>query len=86
MTTGGGINDSKYSDPDMDGFLNEARLSTDPAVRKESYDAAVALQQEDMPIIYLYHPVWIWALSDSVSGFTPYPDGMIRLHGVSQSE
>jgi hypothetical protein len=22
-------------------------------------------------------------LDDGVSGFTPYPDGMIRLHGVS---
>ena len=85
MTTEGGINDSKYSNPDMDKFLNEARLSTDPAVRKESYNAAVALQQEDMPIIYLYHPVWIWALDDSVSGFQAYPDGMIRLQGVSQN-
>ncbi|MFC3613399.1 ABC transporter substrate-binding protein [Lutimaribacter marinistellae] len=85
MTTGGGINDSKYSNPDMDTALNEARLSTDVATRKESYNAAVALQQEDMPIIYLYHPVWIWALDDSVSGFTPYPDGMIRLHGVAQN-
>lgn len=86
MTTGGGINDSKYSDADMDKFLNEARLSNDPAVRKQSYDAAIAKQQEDMPIIYLYHPVWIWALDQKVAGFTPYPDGMIRLHGVSVSE
>jgi peptide/nickel transport system substrate-binding protein len=86
MTTGGGINDSKYSNPEMDTLLNEARLSTDPAVRKQSYDAAVALQQRDMPIIYLYHPVWIWALDNGVSGFTPYPDGMIRLHGVSVTE
>ncbi len=39
-----------------------------------------------MPIIYLYHPVWIWALDDAIEGFTPYPDGMIRLHGVSLSE
>ncbi|RVT81677.1 ABC transporter substrate-binding protein [Rhodobacteraceae bacterium CCMM004] len=86
MTTGGGINDSKYSDPDMDKFLNEARLSTDPAVRKESYDAAIAKQQEDMPIVYLYHPVWIWVLDNDIDGFTPYPDGMIRLHGVSKTE
>lgn len=86
MTTGGGINDSKFSNPDMDVFLNEARLSTDPSVRKESYNAAIALQQQEIPIIYLYHPVWIWALDESVEGFTPYPDGMIRLHGVSQSE
>ena len=86
MTTGGGINDSKYSDPDMDKFLNEARLSTDPAVRKQSYSAAIAKQQEDMPIIYLYHPVWIWALDDAIEGFQAYPDGMIRLHGVSLSQ
>ncbi|MEO1679710.1 MAG: ABC transporter substrate-binding protein [Pseudomonadota bacterium] len=86
MTTGGGINDSHFSDPDMDTFLNEARLSTDPEVRKESYNAAIAMQQDKMPIIYLYHPVWIWALDESVAGFTPYPDGMIRLHGVSVAE
>ena len=85
MTTGGGINDSKYANPEMDRLLNEARLSTDPAVRKESYDAAIALQQEGMPIVYLYHPVWIWALDDSLSGFQAYPDGMIRLHGVNQN-
>jgi peptide/nickel transport system substrate-binding protein len=85
MTSGGGLNDSKYVNPDIDTALNEARLSTDPAVRKESYNAAVAIQQEDMPIIYLYHPVWIWALDDSLSGFQPYPDGMIRLHGVAKN-
>ncbi len=86
MTTGGGINDSKYSHPDMDRYLDDARLSTDPELRKSSYNNAIALQQQDMPIIYLYHPVWIWALDDGVSGFTPYPDGMIRLHGVSAAE
>ena len=85
MTSGGGLNDSKYVNPAIDTALNEARLSTDPAVRKESYNAAVAIQQEDMPIIYLYHPVWIWALDDSLSGFQPYPDGMIRLHGVAKN-
>ena len=86
MTTGGGINDSKYSNPDMDRYLDDARLSTDPELRKASYNNAIALQQQDMPIIYLYHPVWIWALDDGVSGFNPYPDGMIRLHGVSAAE
>jgi peptide/nickel transport system substrate-binding protein len=86
LTTDGGINDSKYSDPEMDRLLNEARVSNDPAVRKQSYDAAMALQQRDMPIIYLYHPTWIWALDDKVEGFVPYPDGMIRLQGVSFAE
>jgi len=86
MTTGGGINDSKYSNPEVDTLLNEARLSNDTADRKEKYDAALAILQEDSPIVYLYHQVWIWALDNNVLGFVPYPDGMIRLHGVSMTE
>ncbi len=86
MTTGGGINDAHYSNPEVDKLLNEARVSNDPAKRKESYDAALAILQEDMPIIYLYHPVWFWALANKVEGFVPYPDGMIRLQGVKFAE
>ncbi len=83
MTCEGGINDSKYCNPAIDDLLNKARTSTDLATRKASYDAARKILVEDMPIIYLYHQTWIWALDDGISGFTPYPDGMIRLHGVS---
>lgn len=83
MTTGGGINDSKYSNPEVDTLLDAARVSNDTAKRKESYDAALAILAEDMPIIYLYHPVWLWALGPKMAGFQAYPDGMIRLQGVS---
>lgn len=86
MTTGGGINDSKFSDPKIDELLNAARVSTVVADRKESYDAARDILNESLPIVYLYHQKWIWALNDSVKGFTPYPDGMIRLEGVSWEE
>ncbi len=86
MTTEGGINDSHFSDPEVDRLLNEARASTDPAVRKESYDAARDILLEESPIVYLYHEVWIWAYSDKIEGFQAYPDGMIRLEGVSFAE
>lgn len=86
MTTNGGINDSKYSNPEVDELLDGARISNDNAVRKESYDKALAILAEDMPIIYLYHQVWIWALDDKIEGFVPYPDGMIRLQGVKFAE
>jgi len=82
MTCGGGINDSKYCNAEIDRLLNAARTSTDLATRKESYDAARAILNEDLPIIYLYHPTWIWALDGKIEGFTPYPDGMIRLENV----
>jgi peptide/nickel transport system substrate-binding protein len=86
MTTGGGINDSGYSNPEGDRLLNEARTSTDMAVRQASYNAARDILNEDLPIIYLYHVTWIWALDDAIEGFVPYPDGMIRLEGVTMAE
>ncbi|HUF87670.1 MAG TPA: ABC transporter substrate-binding protein [Thermohalobaculum sp.] len=82
MTCEGGINDSKYCNPEIDRLLDEARVSTDPAVRKEAYDASRDILAEDLPIIYLYHPTWIWALDAKIEGFVPYPDGMIRLENV----
>lgn len=86
VTTGGGINDAHYSNPEVDRLLDEARATNDMAERKEKYDAARDILNEDLPIIYLYHPVWIWAYDDAIEGFTPYPDGMIRLEGVTMTE
>jgi peptide/nickel transport system substrate-binding protein len=83
VTCEGGINDAKYCNPEVDALLNAARVSNDQAERKASYDAATEILIQDLPIIYLYHPRWLWALDGKVEGFVPYPDGMIRLQGVS---
>ncbi|MBE0453189.1 MAG: ABC transporter substrate-binding protein [Roseovarius sp.] len=83
MTCQGGLNDSKFCSAEMDALLNEARLSNDPADRKAKYDAANVILRDEMPIIYLYHQTWLWAMSNKVQGFTAYPDGMIRLAGVT---
>ncbi|MBN9672266.1 ABC transporter substrate-binding protein [Roseibium aggregatum] len=82
MTCKGGINDSKVCIPEVDKLLDEARQSNDTATRKEKYDAARDILINELPIVYLYHPTWIWALSGKLDGFTPYPDGMIRLENV----
>ncbi len=82
MTCDGGINDSGYCNPKVDELLNAARVSNDTAERKKHYDAARDILAEDLPIIYLYHPTWIWALNSKIEGFVPYPDGMIRLENV----
>ncbi|MGR3567095.1 MAG: ABC transporter substrate-binding protein, partial [Pseudooceanicola nanhaiensis] len=86
LTTGGGINDSGYSNPQVDEYLNAARVTNDTAERKELYNKARDILMEDSPLVYLYHPTWIWGLAEGVEGFTPYADGMIRLEGVSLSE
>lgn len=84
VTCKGGINDAKYCNAEVDTLLNDARASTDEAVRKEKYDAAAKILDEDLPVIYLGHQSWIWAIKKDVTGFVPSPDGMIRLLGVKK--
>lgn len=84
VTCEGGINDTKYCNPEVDTLLNEARATADDAVRKQKYDAAGKILNDDLPVIYLGHQSWIWATKKDVTGFVPSPDGMIRLLGVKK--
>lgn len=86
VTCAGGINDSKFCDPAVDAPLNEARVTPDAAARKQKYDAAHDILSVQTPIVYLYHQPWIWALDRKVEGFVAYPDGMIRLEGVTVAQ
>ena len=86
VTTEGGINDSGFSDPAVDEALDGARTSNDAATRKQSYDAARDVLIDEAPLVYLYHESWVTALDSDIEGFVPYPDGMIRLEGVTMEE
>lgn len=85
MTCGGGINDSKYCNPEVDRLLNAARQTNALAERKQLYASAMEILDRDRPIIYLYHPKWIWALRAEIDGYVPYPDAMIRLEGMRKA-
>lgn len=86
VTTNGGINDSKYSNPKIDELMNAARTAPSTAARKAIYDEAMVIMLEDLPRLFLYHQKWIWAHSANLKGFVSYPDGMIRLENVSWEE
>ncbi|MGW9230191.1 ABC transporter substrate-binding protein [Pseudorhizobium sp. NPDC055634] len=86
ITCKGGINDVKYCNPEVDQLLNEARASTDEAVRKQKYDAVSVILNDDLPIIYLGHQPYAYAIAKGVEGFAPSPDGMIRLVGVKDAD
>ncbi len=81
-TTGGGQNDAKYSNPEVDRLLTAARAVYDEAERKKLYDAAQKIIQDEVPQIYLYNQPWFYATSARISGFQVHPDGMIRLAGM----
>jgi peptide/nickel transport system substrate-binding protein len=86
VTCKGGLNDTKYCNPEVDKLLNEARASTDNAARKQKYDAAAKILNDELPVIYFGHQAWIWGLNKKVSGFVPTADGMIRLVGVKKAD
>jgi len=82
VTCAGGLNDSKYCNEEVDRLLNAARAVTDMDARRALYAEAQTILMAELPIIYLYHQTWLWALRSNVTGFEGYPDGMIRLAGV----
>ncbi|GHD51953.1 peptide ABC transporter substrate-binding protein [Thalassobaculum fulvum] len=84
-TCKGGINDTKYCNPEVDKLLDAARQTNDVAERKKLYASAIEILDRERPIIYLYHPKWIWALSSKLQGYKPYPDAMIRLEGMKKA-
>lgn len=86
VTTDAGFNDGKYSNPEVDALLKEARVTGDEAKRKELYFKADDILMADLPLFYLYHESWLYGLSNKVAGFAASPDGMIRLEGVTKTE
>lgn len=83
VTCKGALNDGHYCNPDVDKLLNEARTVPDETKRRAIYDQAQAIIQDELPGVYNYYQPWPFALAKKVKGFVPYPDGMIRLKGVT---
>ncbi|MBR0651503.1 ABC transporter substrate-binding protein [Roseomonas terrae] len=81
--TGGGQNDGRYSNPEVDRLLDAARVELDVDERKELYAQALRLAfGQDIGRIYLWHRKNIMAHTARLSGYRPISDGMIRLQGM----
>jgi len=83
VTCKGALNDGHYCNPEVDKLLNEARTVPDETKRKAIYDKAQTILQDETQSVYIYYQPWPFVLSKKVQGFKPYPDGMIRLKGVT---
>jgi peptide/nickel transport system substrate-binding protein len=71
-----------FSDPEVDAWLDEARVKSSLAERKAVYRKIAERVIDRGGIIYLYHRIIIVAHTDRVEGYRPIPDGLLRLTGV----
>jgi len=83
LHTGGALNDSKYSNAEVDRALDAARATADIGQRRTLYGQMYAQETKDLPILYLWYAKAIVGMQARVQGFVQVPDGMIRLQGVS---
>jgi len=86
LACGAAGNDAHYCSEELDAVLTEARAVADPEARKAKYNEAIGILLRDLPLVYLYHSQWIFAHNANLKGFNPYPDGIIRLAGVTRAE
>jgi peptide/nickel transport system substrate-binding protein len=75
-------NYSVWVNADADKALDDARLVTDLAKRKEIYEKLTKLELEDEAILYLYHRRIIIAHTTKVDGYKQMPDGLVRVIGL----
>ena len=81
--TGGGQNDGRYSDAEVDRLLDAARTELDVAKRRELYAQVARISLgRDANRVYLWHRKNIMAHQARLTGYRPIADGMIRLQGM----
>lgn len=72
-----------YDNPEMDELLEQARVETEPEVRKELYRQAQELGQAESPFIFIYHELDYKAFKTSLNGYPHIADTMMRFHNVT---
>jgi len=78
VATPGTLNYAGYSNSKLDYILNGARKSVTTKARDTLYRAAMQIIHRDRPLIYLYHPIYYYAVSKKVTGVQIFGDGLIR--------
>jgi peptide/nickel transport system substrate-binding protein len=83
LACGATLNDGHYCNQEVEKELDLSRTTADPAERRKHYEAIAVRTAQDEPIIYLFHRKWIYAYSPKLKGFTPIPDGLVRVKGLT---
>ncbi|MDQ7843103.1 MAG: ABC transporter substrate-binding protein [Armatimonadota bacterium] len=82
FVTGGGLNNSAYSNPRVDALLDAARILTTPDQRRRAYTEVMNVLNDDLPYLFLWWPKEYKVLGPKLQGFVHISDGMMRFRNV----
>ncbi|MEK7076197.1 MAG: ABC transporter substrate-binding protein [Patescibacteria group bacterium] len=64
-----GLNLALYDNKSVDGLLEKARQTLNPLERMKQYEDFQKLIVEDVPVVFLYNPLYIYAQTNNIKGF-----------------
>jgi peptide/nickel transport system substrate-binding protein len=76
------LNWSGISNPRIDALLDKSREVSDRNERKKIFSELTRLLHEELPMVFIVHPIEPKAFNPRVQGYEPIPDGMMRFKSV----
>src|SRR5215510_3249026 len=81
-TQGTSLNWSGISNREIDALLDKSREVASQAERKKLFSDLTKILQDELPMVFIVHPIEPKAFSPKVQGYEPIPDGMMRFKDV----
>jgi peptide/nickel transport system substrate-binding protein len=81
-TPGTSFNWSGISHPQIDALLDRTREISNQAERRKLYSELTKLLQDELPMLFIIHPIEPKAFSPRVQNYEAIPDGMMRFKDV----
>ena len=81
-TQGTSLNWSGISNQQIDALLDKSREVSSQAERKRLFSDLTKILQDELPMVFIVHPIEPKAFSPKVQGYEPIPDGMMRFKDV----
>ena len=82
LHSNGPLNAAHYANPEVDAWLDQARLTADLATRRALYARVTTQVAADLPVLYLYGTAMVMGMDRRLAGFRPVPDGLVRLQDL----
>src|SRR5262249_30085414 len=80
--TGTSLNWSGISNPQIDALLDKTREVSGQAERKKLYSELVKILQDELPMVFIIHPIDPNVISPKWLGYETIPVGMMRSKDV----